>query len=237
MTKFNLCLIVFSMLFIVGCSIKDRPQSNYASSDSNISVFESSVQNQTEDNDESSFYSEEDSEYSIDNIENSQTDVSTDIFQHGEYSNPEVSDTDMESNWKLVVNGVDITQEYYAEKMSDGICLPFVAVMETLGAEFTWETDRKAEMKYLDLLFALDVDECSFISKANGVELFGVMGGGLFVSVPMDKELLLDSARVRYFFKNAGITFERNYDEKIVAINGDPNHIPGNALTESVYFY
>lgn len=167
------------------------------------------------------------------NSDNSEDETSNDENSN----NSEVSDTDMESNWKLVVNGVDITQEYYAEKMSDGICLPFVAVMETLGAEFTWETDRKAEMKYLDLLFALDVDECSFISKANGVELFRVPGGGLFDSVPMDKELLLDFARVHSFFRRAGITIERNYDEKIIAINGDPNHIPDNSLTESVYFY
>lgn len=129
----------------------------------------------------------------------------------------------------LIVNGKDITEDSHAV-MENGngiyVRLPFVAIMEELGAEFEWESNRYAKMHFQEMTLYLDIDEgvlWEIINDDFRVNLFAVVGGGPLEHTAMDKELLLDSVCARSFFREVGITLDINYDERVVTIVSSPN--------------
>lgn len=129
----------------------------------------------------------------------------------------------------LIVNGKDITEDSHAV-MENGngvhVRLPFVAIMEELGAEFEWESNRYAKMHFQEATFSLDIDKGKLLKKIaddSYTNLFVVYGGGPYENTAIDKELLLHEVRARSFFSEVGITLDINYEERIVTIVSSPN--------------
>ncbi len=122
----------------------------------------------------------------------------------------------------LIVNGNDITDSTHVVMKSDDgnyTLLPFVEIMEVLGAEFEWESDYVAKIEFLEMRFALNVKECKLIAEENDVNLISPPLGGTRKFSADKKELIVDNVTLKQFFDAAGINALYDYNKKIVTIS------------------
>ncbi len=219
---YNIFAIIFCLIFMTGCTIGGIEQSHCSEVISNIDSYDSVEDSVTvEENSVVSEYYNTSEENSTEiSIEENSTEMSI------ESSQSEESEDYMEKEVKLIVNGVDISEESFVEMGTGGTRLPFVAIMKELGAEFVWENERVAKMYFQKMTFVLDVDKHSLVTEGRDINLFIVCGGGILPSISMDRELVLDSARAGVFFRKVGITMEHDYDNRIMTINSSLNPPP-----------
>ncbi len=122
----------------------------------------------------------------------------------------------------LIVNGNDITDSaQVVMKRDDGnyTLLPFVAIMEELGAKFEWESDYVAKIEFREKNFTLNIEECELIAEGNKVNLISPVLGGTRKSFADKQALTVDNVTLKQFFDAECIDASYDYEEKIVRIS------------------
>ena len=148
-------------------------------------------------------------------------------------------DEQMEQNYRLIVKGKDITGEYSIQKKtysyfypvsgknieSHYIMLPYIAILEELGAEVEWQDTEIAIIKFQGREYTLNTIKGTMTEPAytnrtvleGGNYLFPGWGGGGQHFEIINSEFFLDDASVRgsLFLMGSGITVHINSDKTI----------------------
>ena len=193
-------VILLCLLCTVGCNLSETEQpiddTSFVSTD-------------TQESEAASLYDEE-----SDSSENAQTETSTDSI---------------ERDYKLIVGGNEITSEHPIKMYVDErryAEVPFVAVMQELGAEFEWQSESVAKMSFREMSFVLDVTKCNLVTEGQEINLINPPPGGTRYYTSLKKELIIDNRTAKGFFDQVGITLEMDYDNRVVNIDRSPNPPP-----------
>jgi len=123
----------------------------------------------------------------------------------------------------LTVNGKNITKDSHAiMKRDDGhyFLLPFVAILEEFGAEFVWENDSVANVRFKEKVFTLDISKVELIAEEEGesYNLFLPSPGGVLHYAAYDREITIDNYTLHPLFNELGIVGKYNYEERTATL-------------------
>ena len=111
-----------------------------------------------------------------------------------------------ESDIRLIVNGKDITEGNYVDIVVDETGkflyteMPFVAVMEELGAEFEWTSDTTANMMFDGKTYILDI--ANFTLLLDGVNNLYPAPGTNWHARTIGREMLINDSVLYWFIPN-----------------------------------
>ncbi len=125
------------------------------------------------------------------------------------------------NNYKLIVDGKEIENEYFKVINDDYAEIPFLAVIEALHGDVNWVSRKYVEIHFHDTDYILDPEECCLLPKEDyssdpsSIENYywnnliaPVWGAehGTFSRVG-EKEFIIDSDSIWIFFESNGIRF------------------------------
>lgn len=127
-------------------------------------------------------------------------------------------------DYKLIVDDVDITEisQVKFHRLPEYVLLPFEAVLETLGADFSWSDENTAEMMFNGKTYIFDRKEISLIAIEDeyGFNLIKPLAGGVLRYEVTDDQLLLDDNTFFWIIEEMGtdIHIDVDYEDYIVNI-------------------
>lgn len=80
----------------------------------------------------------------------------------------EVVNQDVNYDYQLIVEGQDISQKTSVKVYQDYVLIPFVSVMEALGAEVSWVNETFAEITFKEMKCSFDSDAMEIIDMNSG---------------------------------------------------------------------
>lgn len=130
---------------------------------------------------------------------------------------------DIVSNCTLIVNGIDITSEHYVKINEDYAELPFIAIMDTLGAEIVWQNENTANITYNSKNYILKTNDCSFMEVGGQVNFLSTPPGGTRHYKTVEGEFILDSVTTSGAFQlmKANTKININYTDKVITIKNN----------------
>ena len=144
-----------------------------------------------------------------------------------------------ENNGRLIVGDADITENNYVHfRKYQYVLVPIIAVLEELGATVKWKSQAVATVTYQGSQYTLDTNKHTFMKK-NGGDLFRVVGNsGLsetdIVFCRTEDDYIVNSAVLGQFKYRLGITFDIDYEERVLRIDLEGNE---NKKDEDDEFY
>lgn len=249
MKKISIFIIFLCALIINGCAINDismfsnNPSELDQNSQDDIIGAESSI----------SVVSDESSQIEIanDNSEK-EADESNDNSLEENVDDDSSKDDILEAvdnKCTLIVNEKDITEGSGVKIYDDRAELPFVAIMEALGATFDWESDNVAIMCYkVTRPYVLNIakGELTDYVGGDGRNHFTAYSDSSLEFTPLEKEILIDDVNASAFFSEMGFVFgisyfDINLKDKIISIGRDNTDyqctlmVNGNDITTNKY--
>jgi len=122
----------------------------------------------------------------------------------------------------LIVNGIDITDEAHIVFHHGFVELPFVAVLEALGADVQWIEDEMISITYAGKEYTLNIGEGSlpgFVEVETGQyhPLF-VLGGGFMMFEVLDNELIITNWSMSGAMRALGVEMRVDEQRQVVTI-------------------
>lgn len=121
------------------------------------------------------------------------------------------------NNCKLIVNGKDITDDVYVmiDYDTETVELPFLAIIEELGAEVEWKNNDVVIVTYNGMSQEIDTKDSDF-----GIAFPPGGGNSKYVRKIVNEDLIIDHISVISALKftfNASVTID--YDEAVIIID------------------
>ena len=136
---------------------------------------------------------------------------------------PTGGEKNMENNYRLIVNGQDITERVYVnlnvkERYAE---LPLIAVVTALGADVQWQSETKATITFEGKMYFLDIPAKTLFDEDMNISLLQLAPGsghGEYYKI-LDGELIVDSDTMLYLISyRMGAMIRYDFEEKIVTI-------------------
>lgn len=122
---------------------------------------------------------------------------------------------------RLTVNGYSLTEASYMSFTSHGAMVPFVAVLEKLGAEIIWENDCTATIVFAEKQYFLDTSVATLIRDGDETNCLIPAPGSSVHHQTVDGVFVLDHITTRTALMIMGmmIDVEVDYKNNTVIIN------------------
>lgn len=162
------------------------------------------------------------------NVLSSQEVVSTNqLPSHDEISSNSqgqstMSEEEIMSEWRLLVNGKDITEGNHIEEAMEKdyyVEVPFIAIMEELGAKVEWSSKTTANITYNDVEYYLDTEDCIFSPVGDDDNLTIPPPGGRRQYETLDYELILDGLTMDFCLSRFGFDLSVDYERHLVRVD------------------
>ena len=122
----------------------------------------------------------------------------------------------------LIVKGKRVTSEYQASLYFKHAHIPFITVLQELGAKIDWKTETYAEIEYnlMDYFLDLTVPNFYMSGKENENLLYKIDGSPVCLYA-YDKELMVDDITLQYVLQCMGekVTVKLNENNLTVKVN------------------
>ncbi len=149
--------------------------------------------------------------------------LNVDVNREAKTVNVYEMDFSNQEGYKLIVEGKELKSDAFKWVAKHEAYIPFVAVMEELGAEFEWETARKAKMLFEGVSYELDIDEESIVEEGGVGNWFTIVGCSIaYENKKMDYEFSVFYGLARTFLQkekeNTIIRISPDYRTKTINI-------------------
>ena len=128
------------------------------------------------------------------------------------------------SDCRLIVNGKNIAAGHHVEYIEGDYYfeLPFVAIMEALGAKVQWRSETTATVLFNDINYTLNTRECTMFINSKENDVLVIPPGGIRRYRTVNGEFVLDSNTVHsaMFLLDRNIRVNIDYENKTVEIIG-----------------
>lgn len=150
--------------------------------------------------------------------------MGTDIHIDVDYEDYIVNIINQEVNYdyQLIVEGQDISKEAYVKvyKEQDYVLIPFVSVMEALGAEVNWTSETFAEITFAEMKCSFDSDAMEIVDMNSGRPFTLPYYGENSHSQMIERELFWDEESFRMTLECMDIylKFDVDHENEIVTV-------------------
>ena len=130
-------------------------------------------------------------------------------------------DMPMEIQNRLIVNGNSLTEASYISFTSHGAMVPFVVVLEKLGAEILWENDCTAKIVFAEKQYTLDTSAATLTRDGDQTNCLIPAPGSSVHHQTVDGVFVLDHITTRTSLMIMGmmIDIEVDYKNNTIIIN------------------
>lgn len=130
-------------------------------------------------------------------------------------------DSSMPNMGELIIDGRRLETAYSVAFTEHGAMLPFVAVLEALGAEILWENDHNAKIFFQKQEYMLDTAAAVMISETNHANCLIATPGSVMHHKLEDGIFVLDHITVRTVLMIMGVSakIEVDYENCTVEIS------------------
>ena len=143
--------------------------------------------------------------------------INKDITLKSEITNDQQKDGNLVNEYKLIVQGQNITQKCYLKDYNDScyVELPFINVMKALGADIKWQNKNTAEISLNDQKYILNTENANLVREGSTANCIIPIPGGKVHYRTIENELMLDDATVKTAANIMGISITIDVREQI----------------------